>query len=1240
MEVGKLVRGVTVGHVERPGLVWISAPPTEQSDKLLKEVEMMSLEQWPGSTKPTVGTLVAVRFSEDGLIYRAKVESIDDSVLIVRFIDYGNTEQKTLKEIFRLPASLAKDAGLAVLVEVVGAESTKDSPKNRDRVAAKLSKPNLDVLLSTSATTHGLLRGEFSYNGKLVTFSKKSEARKAEADTGVEEDEVLNVPPVKDAEEVKVEPEVIVEAADEEVLDVPPVNLNKGFSKMKEQFEDIQAPLMFASLPRLALLDGVRTTGNVVFVSPEARVWFSPLWAQEKLTEVSQVIDALAERDCGLDPVQPQEGMLCIARSEDGCLYRARVTKFLVEVPDGVTVQFIDFGNSETVEVVYQYPACLGLELAPAAAEVVLARSLLSTGELKKKVLEDCLMGEEEETSLELQLERDKETGMQVARFYEDGLEVTFDNKIEPVPDVLVEAEEREIPKATVEPDVNKNFTSEELKVRRPLVEAEALPKVGNIPVVLVLVEDVRKVWVIRKELEQKLDKMAEALQRQASKLEAVENPGVGCVYATKFSQDQQIYRAVVEKAEGDMVTVRFIDFGNREIKDKSELVQLTEKMAKWPAVAHPIILEENKDAEDSQANRDEVEEVLDQDLELVLKEGRLVKLESGGKPVTFSFNRKSATKGKDAVEANKKVKTGLEKPVTELKGPDEEISKVRKVEEVTTPVKKLVEGATVSITHGGKKRSSTATTPSSGSTGESPMEVFDRMEEVIADQVKPTCEKSAGVGEDHVRVNTCVSGKVELMEDLAGVKGSQPTSALRSAGDSAEPAVVNYVKESNKARHNDKSTYIPPALRRAAQSRDQSSERCPEVSPGTVAALKSMLEKELPQVTRGKGDGEEKVVKPLSYGTKKVNDWFARNEAVRLKEAAVTNNELLADENFDAVEAPLGSSSPCKKKEDPNEAGGVEGDLALESLNRMLKHAPAAALMTTRETSVTLQELVPLLPASALQPLFDGASDNFEMVSTHPSGCRVIQVLLKSNCSSDQLDQLNCHLIDEPASLIRLAMDKFGTFVAQESLNHMVKTPGAVLGVVKAIRGKMSQLGSNLHASFFLQKLLEVARGEASTFLLQEEILVNIRLLAFSEAGSRLVQAVLQNCSMSSVVRVAHWLEMCMQEVVRSGPATFTAIGVLDRVMEKAKSEKEWLVILERLATALLVSHSDADQPLLVVAALHPEAHLLAREVVARTKLLTSSRAPLLCVLQHHVELLRCNKTGAGVLKALRGAV
>ena len=56
-------------------------------------------------------------------------------------------------------------------------------------------------------------------------------------------------------------------------------------------------PLMFSSLPRLALLEEVRTTGNVVFVSPEARIWFSPLWAQEKLEEVSQVRNILSSRE-------------------------------------------------------------------------------------------------------------------------------------------------------------------------------------------------------------------------------------------------------------------------------------------------------------------------------------------------------------------------------------------------------------------------------------------------------------------------------------------------------------------------------------------------------------------------------------------------------------------------------------------------------------------------------------------------------------------------------------------------------------------------------------------------------------------------------------------------------------------------------------------------------------------------------------------------------------------------------
>ena len=302
----------------------------------------------------------------------------------------------------------------------------------------------------------------------------------------------------------------------------------------------------------------------------------------------------------------------------------------MVEVGKKTTVQFIDFGNSEDVDEVYHYHSFLG-KMAPAAAEVVLARTLLCSGEAKKVVLEDCLIGEEGKT-LELQLEKDKETGMQVARFYEEGVEVVFDNKLEPVIDVVVEAEVVEDQEAAMEPDVNKNFSPAELKVieeRRPMVECPPLPEDGKVEVVLVLVEDVRRVWVVRKELEQKLDKMVGALLRQASKLEIVQSPEVGCIYATKFSQDQQMYRAVVEKAEGDMVSVRYIDFGNREVKDKSELLHLPEKMAKWPACAQSVFLEDNKEAEDSQANRDEVEEGLEEEVVVVLAGGRVIGLPS-----------------------------------------------------------------------------------------------------------------------------------------------------------------------------------------------------------------------------------------------------------------------------------------------------------------------------------------------------------------------------------------------------------------------------------------------------------------------------------------------------------------------------------------------------------------------------------------------------------------------------------
>ena len=85
----------------------------------------------------------------------------------------------------RLPPFLADHHPLATQVTVSGAEGTKDSTKNRERVGAKLAKPGLEVVV-TDCSTPGLLMATFSYNGKNITFSKKKDGE----GTGTEKQKV------------------------------------------------------------------------------------------------------------------------------------------------------------------------------------------------------------------------------------------------------------------------------------------------------------------------------------------------------------------------------------------------------------------------------------------------------------------------------------------------------------------------------------------------------------------------------------------------------------------------------------------------------------------------------------------------------------------------------------------------------------------------------------------------------------------------------------------------------------------------------------------------------------------------------------------------------------------------------------------------------------------------------------------------------------------------------------------
>merc|ERR1712096_301709 len=79
-------------------------------------------------------------------------------------------------------------------------------------------------------------------------------------------------------------------------------------------------------------------------------------------------------------------------------------------------------------------------------------------------------------------------------------------------------------------------------------------------------------------------------------------------------------------------------------------------------------------------------------------------------------------------------------------------------------------------------------------------------------------------------------------------------------------------------------------------------------------------------------------------------------------------------------------------------------------------------------------------------------------------------------------------------------------------------------------ILGYTATLGQHQCGTFFMQRLVGVLTthypGSGAACLLQEDILASLPQLVTTEAGSRLVQAMLQDTQPNTLVRVAKWVD------------------------------------------------------------------------------------------------------------------
>jgi hypothetical protein len=139
---------VCVTHVESVSRIWVVEEESSQAalNDLMSELAAIkdSLQPvTPGELKN--GEIYAAKYSLDGDLYRVKIIESDSSTAEVVYLDYGNSEEVELKDVYQLPASLTGCAALARPVTIRGAQFALDSEEGRERLKSHLTEGSVCI---------------------------------------------------------------------------------------------------------------------------------------------------------------------------------------------------------------------------------------------------------------------------------------------------------------------------------------------------------------------------------------------------------------------------------------------------------------------------------------------------------------------------------------------------------------------------------------------------------------------------------------------------------------------------------------------------------------------------------------------------------------------------------------------------------------------------------------------------------------------------------------------------------------------------------------------------------------------------------------------------------------------------------------------------------------------------------------------------------------------------------------
>ena len=311
-----------VTHVVSPSSFWCRPLSSyEQLDSIMATMADYYNEHVKPVSSITMGTIVAAQYSEDESWYRAKVLSVDNDSVSVLFVDYGNSEVVTMEKIQPID-----DQFLSLPAQAIHCSITGDTQRtySSDLVAK-------------------FMEAIYEQEGTIVVQQVREDG--------------LHI--------------IQLETASGELLDhlftPTPDNEDASIDDIPSS-ETIPVDYQY---PTIQLDEGNEVDVYISYVEGPASFFCQPLNLGGDLESMMQQLETAMQEPCPLSAAPV--GQVCATKfSQDGVWYRAVVINSSKDGENrdrGVTVNFVDYGNSEVTTV--DNLACLPKEFLVLPAQAI-----------------------------------------------------------------------------------------------------------------------------------------------------------------------------------------------------------------------------------------------------------------------------------------------------------------------------------------------------------------------------------------------------------------------------------------------------------------------------------------------------------------------------------------------------------------------------------------------------------------------------------------------------------------------------------------------------------------------------------------------------------------------------------------------------------------------------------------------------------------------------------------------------